>query len=333
MSKLRQVSVAELRTGHYIVLPPPWHKHPFLRNHFLLKKSKDLESLSRAGYQHVLVDEEKSLVALPAPAGTPLKRVKETVEPPPDWDPNRLVTPEFRALIRDARLPASQKARAVHQASLAQMKQLMSDPSAARLTEYKAGLAELVDAVLADDAMAASLLSITTHDFYTWTHSVNVGTLSLLFARRVFKGSDAHDLREIAAGFFLHDIGKVRVPADLLNKRGRYSDAEREEMRRHVGHGLDLVLETQVLGPEATRVVAQHHERVDGSGYPRGLKGDEIHPCAMICALADVYDALTSVRPYKTSLSPYEALRVIRREVVGEHNRGLFEAFVRLFFE
>ncbi|MDP2360856.1 MAG: DUF3391 domain-containing protein [bacterium] len=332
MTGLQKVSVKDLRAGHFIVLPPPWHKHPFLRNRFLLRKTEDVERLSKAGIHQVLVDPGRSVVPLPAGQPlTPLKQTKTYIAPPREWDQNKLITEEFRELIRNERLPAPVKARAVQRASIEQMKQLMSEPTAARLAEYKTGLADLVDVVMSDDALASSLLRITTHDFYTWTHSVNVGTLSLLFARFLFKQSDAHDMHELAAGFFLHDIGKTRIPSELLNKRGRFDDREVSEMRCHVARGLAIVEETQVLSAEAVVIVAQHHERVDGSGYPNGLKGDEIHLYAAICSLADVYDALTSVRPYKTSVSPYQALRIIQREMVNEHNRETFDSFVRLF--
>jgi HD-GYP domain-containing protein (c-di-GMP phosphodiesterase class II) len=158
-----------------------------------------------------------------------------------------------------------------------------------------------------------------------------VGIYALLLARSHFRGG-GQDLHELAAGFFLHDIGKAEINPALLNKRGRFTEAERLEMRAHVPHGERLVAQAGGL-EAASAIVAQHHERVDGRGYPRGLRDGEIHPSALICGLADVYDALTSTRPYKVSLSPFEALSTIRREMVGPVNLPLFECFVRLLYD
>jgi HD-GYP domain-containing protein (c-di-GMP phosphodiesterase class II) len=257
------------------------------------------------------------------------------VEPPPPsiWNQEALVTPALRELLHDKRMSAPAKAQLMHKAAVDMMGRLMRHPSLERVQEFKQGLAEMVDQVLDNDALARGLLRITAHDVYTWRHSVNVGVLSLLLARSHYRGSDAHDLHELAAGFFLHDIGKVYVNPALLNKRGRFTDAERLEMRAHPALGLQMVEESGSLSPEAATIVGQHHERVDGKGYPNELGGAEIHPYAQICALADVYDALTTVRPYKTSLGAFEALRVMRREMVNEQNYPLFEGLVRLLYD
>ncbi|MFA7331711.1 MAG: HD domain-containing phosphohydrolase [Candidatus Delongbacteria bacterium] len=331
MSQLRQLSVTELQVGQYIILPPPWHKHPFLRSRFRLEDLHDVEELARAGILRVTVDEGRSRVA-PVPPAAPAAR---RVEPPPParWNQEELVTPALRELIHDPYLSAPAKARLLHAATADMLGRLMRQPSLERVQEFKQGLTELVDQVLSNDALASGLLRLTAHDVYTWGHSVNVGLLSLLLARNHYRHSDAHDLHELAAGFFLHDIGKVFVNPALLNKRGRFTEAERLEMRAHPALGLQLVQESGSLDPAVASIVGQHHERVGGGGYPHGLEGGEIHPYAQICALADVYDALTSVRSYKTSLGAFEALRVIRREMVTDLNFPLFEGLVRLLYE
>lgn len=324
---LRSLSVGDLKVGHFIVLPPPWSRHPFLRNRFLLERESDIARLVEAGYESVSVD--PSLCRAPLPPGPPPNRSIPTVPPPPPAP--ELVPAGFAELLRDTRRRPSEKARVLYNASLGIMERLILEPSPERLGEFRDTIGDVADVLLVDDDLAAQMLRITTHDFHTWTHSINVGVLSLVFARS-FAGRDStRDFRDVAAGFFLHDIGKVKVDSGLINKRGRFTPEERLEMQNHVARGIRMLDETGVLGPEARLIVAQHHERVDGSGYPDGLLGPDIDLMAKICMLADVYDALTSVRPYKAGMRPYEALKLMRHELIDDEHLELFERFVRVF--
>jgi HD-GYP domain-containing protein (c-di-GMP phosphodiesterase class II) len=184
---------------------------------------------------------------------------------------------------------------------------------------------------MADDATSSRLLGITSHDFNTYTHSVNVGVLSVLFAKALIKGTDAHNLHELGAGLFLHDIGKVRVDQSILNKQGRLTEDGRHIIREHPRHGYDILSETNQLTEECKIIVMQHHEKANGSGYPHGLKGDNIHLYGRICRLADVYDALTSDRGYRQRLSTFDALKLMKKELKYTFDKELFHKFVLLF--
>jgi len=181
--------------------------------------------------------------------------------------------------------------------------------------------------------MATYLVKITDHDLYTYTHSVNVGILSLLLAKRYLGSFSDHDLRELGVGFFLHDLGKTRIDPAILNKQGRLTEKERLEVQKHPQDGFDILKEVDQVSHESKTIILQHHERDDGSGYPNGLKGDEIHLYARICSLADVYDALTCDRPYRNKLSPFMALKLIKRELLGHVQKSLFEGFVFMLGE
>jgi HD-GYP domain-containing protein (c-di-GMP phosphodiesterase class II) len=138
-------------------------------------------------------------------------------------------------------------------------------------------------------------------------------------------------MHELAAGFFLHDIGKVRVDPSIINKPGRLTDEEMKQMRTHAYAGYEILSETKQLSEESKIIVLQHHERFDGTGYPFSLKGDEIHMYGRICSIADVYDALTSERSYKQKLGTFEALKVMKKEMINHFQKELFENFVLLF--
>ncbi|MDA8239450.1 MAG: HD-GYP domain-containing protein [Nitrospiraceae bacterium] len=218
----------------------------------------------------------------------------------------------------------------MYRSSLILMERLFNDPKAEKIREAKKGVSEIVDVVIADSVMAKNLVNITSYDFYTYTHSVNVGILSALLAGALYRRSAAHDLHELGAGFFLHDIGKVRVDPAIVNKQGALTEEEMEQMRSHPCQGYAILSEAGELSEECRIIVMQHHERQDGNGYPKRLRGDEIHSYSRICSIADVYDALTSERSYKKRFTPFEALMIMKEQMIDHFTTELFEKFVLL---
>jgi HD-GYP domain-containing protein (c-di-GMP phosphodiesterase class II) len=172
---------------------------------------------------------------------------------------------------------------------------------------------QLAETVCANDLVLSDLFHLMEHDNYTYTHSVNVCTYSLILAKRLGIGN-ASDLDSIAKGALLHDLGKRHIHASLLNKRGALSKAQRSRVQDHPTLGFkDLFLHEQVTWGQLM-MVYQHHERVDGTGYPVALTGKEIHPWARICAVADVFHALTSTRPYRSPMSISQAVAHLHQE-------------------
>jgi HD-GYP domain-containing protein (c-di-GMP phosphodiesterase class II) len=171
---------------------------------------------------------------------------------------------------------------------------------------------------------ALSLTDLQAFDSYTHRHSVQVTVLGLLIARRAwtaegwtdYRGRRRWDriderLRRLGLGLLVHDVGKLAVPPEILNKPGRLTAAEMEVMKLHPEAGVEL-LRAADLSPLTLSVVRDHHERPDGSGYPRGLSGDRIEEFPRIAAVADVYDAVTSDRVYGSAQPPHVGVRVIR---------------------
>jgi len=332
------IPAKELKVGMYVIMPVGWVYHPFLRNRFLIGSARDLEELLKSGIKTVQVDSTKSQASQDFQSIThPEKRKEEKTtqeyqpQPPKDWNSEQLMTEELRQIIRNDALPPRKKAEAVYQQSLKILDNVFESPKAEVIKESKAAIAEVVDLILHDDDTGQNLLRLTSHDFYTYTHSVNVGILSISLAKRLYCRDDGHNLRELGAGFFLHDLGKVRVAPEILNKPARLTELEMKRMRIHPYQGFKILKETKNLSEECRVICLQHHEREDGNGYPRRLQGDEIHDYARICCIADVFDALTAERSYKRSLSPFDALIVMKEEMLGFFHKEIFENFVLLF--
>jgi len=225
----------------------------------------------------------------------------------------------------------AKRAGIVYNTSISVLKKLFDNPDEGNVDVGTAEIYEIVDCIIDDHNMTRHLVDITSHDFYTYTHSVNVGILSVLLAKRLYKSNSNHNLKELGAGFFLHDIGKVNIDSTIINKRGKLSEDEIKIMRRHPSLGSSFLLENGKLTKECSLIVAQHHEREDGLGYPSGLRSREIHDYGRICAIADVFDALTSKRSYKNSMEPFSALRVMKEKMINHFNREIFENFAVMF--
>ena len=326
---LYTISTKALKIGMFIILPK-WHfDHPETGNKFLITSEKQLNFILNTGVKKVQIDSAMSQANIDFQRITHPIPEKETAKVA--WDPEKGFTMELRSIISDPDAAPEVKARAVYGKSLEIMKTLFLNPTAEVLGETKKAVGEIADLILNDEETSLNLLQLTSHDFYTYTHSVNVGILGISLAKRLYKGNVEHDIHELGAGFFLHDLGKIKVDQAILNKPGRLDDNEMKRIRIHPFQSYKILEKTNQLTDECRVICMQHHEREDGGGYPRRLVGDQIHDYARVCCITDVYDALTAERSYKKALSPFEALRVMKEEMIGFFHKEIFENFVRLF--
>ncbi|MEE9542374.1 MAG: HD-GYP domain-containing protein [Thermodesulfobacteriota bacterium] len=167
----------------------------------------------------------------------------------------------------------------------------------------------MVDSVFNNQDALLSLSRLKDYDNYTFTHSVNVSILALALGRRLNFSRD--DLGMLGMGGILHDVGKMLVPDNILNKPGVLTEKEFKEMKNHVTYGVDLLGKSRDIDDKSIYLASQHHERVDGSGYPTGMPGADIHLFGRIGSICDVYDAMTTKRAYGDTPSPAVALKRI----------------------
>lgn len=170
------------------------------------------------------------------------------------------------------------------------------------------------------------LTKIKEKDDYLLEHSLNVAIILANFARHIGMGDEA--IQELAYAGFLHDLGKIQIDDAILHKPGRLTDAEMEEMKKHVTYGVDA-LNAASIAPHLIRVVSEHHERLDGRGYPMGKPAQEISKDGRMLAIADMFDALTADRCYKAGMSSQKAIKILLSEAPERLDKELLDQFIK----
>ena len=183
-----------------------------------------------------------------------------------------------------------------------------------------------VSHIMQDDDTFSSLLDITSHDYHIYTHSINVSVIGLLFGK--YLDLEPHALNRIGAGLLLHDIGKTAVPLNVINKPGRLNGDEFAEIKKHPKAGLELLEHRSSVNFLSLKIVIQHHENYDGTGYPHGMGGSELHLFSRIARIIDTYDAMTSNRSYADARKPFDALAEMKNDMRGCFDMELLREFI-----
>lgn len=339
MSSLHEISTAQLRVGMYLhKLGGSWLQHPFLRNSFLLDDPKDLQRILESGIQTVWIDTARGLGldATDPDAPTPATDSLAADDPA-----TALTEAEVDAIEQD-RMPASalrppgpvtlhaeiERAREICLSGKQQVMQMFDDlrlGNSIRQDSVLPLIEEMNASVLRNPVALLSVARLKTHDDYTYLHSVAVAALMLALARQL--GLDPEQTKMAGCGGLMHDLGKAFMPLEVLNKPGKLTDEEFAVMKTHPQAGARAL---QEAGADAgvVDIALHHHEKINGRGYPHGLRGEEISLLARMGAICDVYDAVTSVRAYKAPWDPSGAMREMARWD-GHFDRRIFNAFVK----
>lgn len=222
-------------------------------------------------------------------------------------------------------------AREVHEEALNYARKFIDDVKNGKRIEVDEAvpmIGSVIDSISSNEPAALTLAFLKRYDEYTYTHCINVNLYSLLLGKSL--GLDRKRLEKLGIAAMFHDVGKGRIPNEVLNKPGKLSEDEFEIMKGHSMQGLNVLKEVKGLDLSILRGVVEHHERYDGNGYPRKLKGESIHPFARIIAIADVYDALTSVRVYKKAMSPSKTLSLMYKWSGSDFDKKFLNRFIRL---
>ena len=225
--------------------------------------------------------------------------------------------------------PVKRKAVLLREMSKLLVQGLLEDPSSSEaMKKLSNQITEVVGFILDNEEGFYGLMRIQAHDFYTYVHSMNVCTLSVALGYTIglFKSPD---LEMLALGGLLHDIGKCRIDPKIIHKPGKLSLNEFIKVKNHVKFGIEMLKESHDLPAEVLQVVAMHHERLSGGGYPLGLRNGQISLFGKIAAIVDAFDSLTADRPYKKGISPFQALDVLSKTTT-DYDMDLMRRFIFL---
>ncbi len=321
---LKRIAVADLRIGMYIQeFCGSWMDHPFWKSKFMLSSEKDLARIHSSAITELWIDVGKGADVAPGVQATTEEeaeceaeaRLLAAIEPPKV----KALSME-QELEQAVKLCARSRQAVMEMFNDARMGQALQFEQAAALVE------EISESVLRHPNVLISLARLKHSNEYTYMHSVAVCALMIALARKLGLPDDA--VREAGLAGLLHDIGKMAVPQELLDKPGKLTDTEFAKVRKHPEEGGSILLASKQVSALVLDVCLHHHEKVDGSGYPHRLQGDQISLMAKMGAVCDVYDAITSNRPYKQGWDPAESIRKMA-EWKGHFDEAVFQAFVK----
>ena len=323
---LKKISVKQLTVGMYLKeFSGSWMEHPFWRNSFVITDPRDIERVQASSIREVWIDCTKGIDVPPnepaiseaesesqvdAELADAAQAVRETAP---------VSTRE--ELARAAKICAQAKRAVTSMFQEARMGKAVDPGNARKLVE------EISDSVTRNPGALISLARLKTADDYTYMHSVAVCALMIALGRQLKVDEDL--IRKLGIAGLLHDLGKAMMPMEVLNKPGKLTDEEFRIMKSHPEEGYRLLQESSGVDEITFDVVLHHHEKTDGSGYPKGLKDSEISLYAKMGAVCDVYDAITSNRPYKAGWDPAESLRKMAEWANGHFDPVVFQAFVK----
>ena len=322
----KKIDVRQLRPGMYVDgWCGSWMEHPFWRTRFLVRDEAELAEVRASGVAQCWIDTAKGCDAAAEPphgAGVPTIAVPQpaadaaAAAPPPA--PRVSLEEELR---RTAALLAESRGAVMAMFGHARMGRALDTERCLPLVE------DIAASVARNGGALISLARLKTHDDYTYMHSVAVCALMVALARQLGLADGA--VREAGMAGLLHDLGKARMPLEVLNKPGKLSDTEFQLIKSHPERGHELLRQSGQASAVVLDVCLHHHEKIDGSGYPHGLAGEAIDLAARMGAVCDVYDAITSNRPYKRGWDPAESIARMAEWRRGHFDEKVFQAFVK----
>jgi putative nucleotidyltransferase with HDIG domain len=330
------VDVAQLSIGMYVCeLDRPWRETPFLFQGFEIRSQEEIDTLRRYCRKVYILEREwhslgSSVPARPdhgawQPGQSTALHVEQAIFKLNNHPAARPVYADLTTMQQEAAL-----VRDTFVEARLLIQELLHDAKLGRslnLPGVKRVVRAMTESVLRNPDALMCFAQLKRKDEYSALHSLRVAILALTFGRHL--GMKHDRLETLGLGALLHDIGKVRVPEEILAKPGALTPEETALMQRHVDWGVEILSPTRQVPEAALDVVRGHHERYDGSGYRQGLKGDAISEFSMIGAIVDHYDAITSDRAYRNALSPHTVLKKMYEWRNSLFHGGLVERFIQ----
>lgn len=274
------------------------------RDQNIVITGKDIENLKANGVENLYIKKEDR------------KKYREYLEK------------NLEGILKNPEVDLSVKATYLYESAVNVVEDIFKHPKRGEIIKRsKKVVNHTVDFILSGPDAFVNLLQIRAHDYYTFTHSVNVCTFAIALANKI-SAFDDKTLRELGVGALLHDLGKSMVDPKIINKPSKLTPAEWEEMKKHPEYGVMLAKESGLVSEQSMLIIGQHHEKYNGTGYPKGLKGKQISLFGRIGTIVDVFDAITTTRSYSKAKEPIEAAKFML-----EHKEGFDEKLLFSFIE
>ena len=315
----KKIDIAHLQKGMYVAeLDRPWLESPFMFQGFVVDDEDVFQKVNDL-CKYVIIDTEKGDDIDPS-----IEHVSGESAVLIDFDARKRapITVNFREELKQA--------KNVHQRARGQIDSMFKDVRMGKnvnVSGTREVVSDMVDSIMRNPDAQLWLANLRKRDEYTAIHSLNVCIFALTFAR--YLGFDKDELNEIGVGALLHDIGKMRVPLEVLNKEGKLTKEEQKIVREHARYGYEILKDCPELPASALEIVYTHHERKKGTGYPQGLVEQQIHLFSRIVAIVDVYDAITSDRVYHHGMNTLDALKNLFRWRENDLDAELVERFIQ----
>lgn len=323
---LKKIQVADLRLGMHIhEFCGSWMEHPFWRTNFVVEDPEDIRRVAESGIHELWIDVAKGGDVVASVSATSVEEAEQAVANTLEaaTQATELPTPVSMTeeLKRAERVCARAKEAVVSMFQEARMGKAISSEAAEEMVD------DISSSVLRNPGALISLARLKDADDYTYMHSVAVCALMVALSRQLGLGES--ETREAGMAGLLHDLGKALTPNEILNKPGKLTDEEFTIVKQHPVEGHRLLAEANGVGSIPLDVCLHHHEKMNGTGYPDRLPADDITLFSRMGAVCDVYDAITSNRPYKAGWDPAESIRKMAEWSKGHFDEQVFQAFVR----
>ena len=321
-----KVPVPELKPGMYVSrLDKPWLDTPYKVQGFLLKEQKDIDRLQKY-CEFVYIDNEKSTKAF-EPNSTSSKQLLTDEE-----QKILLINAKPRQYSEKSTLKDELKvAHVEHEALGNTIKAIIENTAKSNrldLTTIQKAVTPIVDSVVRNPDAFVWLTMMKRRDSYAYNHSISSAIWAAAFGRKL--GLPIKDIKSAAMGGLLFDIGKVKLPEYLISNPNSYDPIEFKLVKKHVEYGIDIVRKIDGINDEIVQMVATHHERHDGSGYPNGLDGNNIPLFGKMAGIIDCYDAIISDRPHAKAMSPHDAVKKLYDLSGSAYQPELIEQFIQI---
>ncbi|HGS4675696.1 MULTISPECIES: HD-GYP domain-containing protein [Vibrio] len=329
-----KITVDRLQPGLYIRLPVKWNEHPFLFNSFKIKSQEQIQLIKHLGIQHAFLNPGLS-DSQPLPPSVEEATPEEAL-PPVDSEAEKLWQEKQTRIekLNEYRRRV-QTCEKEFERSLARMRAVVNKIRNRPLDAVGKAIIlvdDIVDKLMSDDNVTLHLMNSKSEFEDIYFHSLNVSVIAMMIGKA--RGLPAERIKELAFAALFHDIGKVRVPTAIVRKKTPLTEPEENYLRLHTKYGIELADNIETFPESAKRVIEQHHELRDGSGYPLGLKGDDIDELAQIVAVANAFDNLCHPNIPSEQKIPYVALSHLFKNCkhfYNAENLGILVKFMGVF--